>query len=71
MEKLIIPGNQTIRGKIKVSGAKNAAVAVLPASIIPGAKVYIENIPEIDDVSTLVQILESMGLYIRLSLIHI
>lgn len=65
MEKLIIPGNQTIRGKIKVSGAKNAAVAVLPASIIPGAKVYIENIPEIDDVSTLVQILESMGLYIR------
>lgn len=65
MEKLIIPGNQTIRGKIRVSGAKNAAVAVLPASIIAGSKVYIENIPEIDDVSTLLEILESMGVYIR------
>ncbi len=65
MEKLIIPGNQTLKGKIKVSGAKNAAVAVLPASIIAGSKVHIENIPEIDDVSTLLKILESMGVYIR------
>ncbi|NLI70490.1 MAG: UDP-N-acetylglucosamine 1-carboxyvinyltransferase [Firmicutes bacterium] len=65
MEKLIIPGNQTVKGKIKVSGAKNAAVAVLPATIIAGAKVHVENIPEIDDVSTLLQILESMGLFIR------
>ncbi len=65
MENLVIPGNQVIKGKIEVSGAKNAAVAILPASIIAGPKVYIDNIPEIDDVSTLLNILESMGVDIR------
>ena len=65
MEKLIVPGEQVISGKIRVSGAKNAAVAVLPASIIAGNTVFIENIPEIDDVSTLLKILEEMGVQIR------
>ena len=65
MQKLIVPGNQVINGSIKVSGAKNAAVAVLPASIISGSKVYIDNIPEIDDVFSLLSILESMGINIR------
>ncbi len=65
MQKLIVPGNQVINGSIKVSGAKNAAVAVLPASIISGSKVYIENIPEIDDVFSLLSILESMGINMR------
>ncbi len=65
MKSLIIPGEQQIRGKIRVSGAKNAAVAVIPASIIAGTRVHIENVPEIDDVFTLLNILDYMGVHVR------
>ncbi len=65
MAKLIIPGEQTIRGNVKVSGSKNAAVAILAASIIPGKKVTVENIPDITDVHTLLEILQHMGATVR------
>ena len=65
MQKLVVPGDQVVNGSIKVSGAKNAAVGVLPASIIAGSKVYIDNIPDIDDVHSLLAILENMGINVR------
>lgn len=65
MEKLFVPGGQTLKGSVKVSGSKNAAVAILPMSILSGSNVIIENIPDITDIRTLTEILDYMGVHIR------
>ena len=61
MEKIIIDGNHTLSGTIKVSGAKNSAVALVPASLLADDKVTIDNIPNISDIDALNEILEFMG----------
>jgi len=65
LSKLIIPGEQSFKGSLSVSGSKNAAVAVLAASIISGTRVRIENLPDITDVRTLLEILQQMGSSVR------
>lgn len=61
MEHLIIEGRQKIKGAVKVNGAKNAAVAVIPASLLTEACVKFENLPEITDINWLIEILKSLG----------
>ncbi len=61
MEKLRISGGKTLNGKIRVSGAKNAAVAIIPAVLLVEGKCRIENIPQIKDVEAIVKILEYLG----------
>ena len=65
MSKLIIPGKQALRGNLKVSGSKNAAVAVLAATLVSGKLVRIDNLPDITDVRTLLEILQYMGASVR------
>ncbi len=50
-----------LKGTIKVSGAKNSAVALIPASILANSAVTIEGLPEISDVWTLKELLEEIG----------
>ena len=53
METLIINGGKTLRGDVEINGAKNAAVAILPAAILASeGKCIIDNIPDIEDVHT-------------------
>lgn len=61
MEKLLIEGGHKLTGKISISGFKNAAVAIIPASILAGDKCIIENLPNIRDVHVLGEILEELG----------
>ncbi len=62
MKKLVITGNkQPLRGAVKVSGAKNAAVAIIPAAILTAAPVRIDNLPDIKDIQILIEILTSLG----------
>ncbi|MEW8956281.1 UDP-N-acetylglucosamine 1-carboxyvinyltransferase [Clostridium sp.] len=62
MEKLVINGGKSLFGSIDISGAKNAAVAILPAAIIAGeGKCVIDNIPDIADINCLERIVESLG----------
>ncbi len=61
MAKFIIDGGHPLRGKIRSSGNKNAALPILCASILADSGVWIRNIPKIGDVATLLQLLESMG----------
>ena len=62
MEKLVINGGKSLRGAVEINGAKNAAVAILPAAIIASAgKCVIDNIPDIEDVHCLERILKSLG----------
>ena len=61
MEKFVITGPTPLRGDVKISGAKNAAVAIIPATILINGICTIENLPNISDVKTYCEILESLG----------
>ena len=61
MEQLIINGGKPLVGTVNISGAKNAALAILPAVILSDGISTIENLPHIDDTRYLVEILENLG----------
>ncbi len=61
MEKLIITGPTPLKGEVKISGAKNAAVAILPATLLIDGICTIDNLPNISDVKISCNILESLG----------
>jgi UDP-N-acetylglucosamine 1-carboxyvinyltransferase len=61
MDVYKITGGKPLQGSIKVSGAKNSAVALIPASILADSPVTIEGLPEISDVLTLQALLEDIG----------
>ena len=65
MEKLIINGGKKLKGVVEINGAKNAAVAILPATVLINGKCTIENLPNISDIKLCCQILESIGAKIR------
>jgi UDP-N-acetylglucosamine 1-carboxyvinyltransferase len=66
LEKLVINGGNPLRGEVNISGAKNAAVAILPASILCDGVCRIENIPNISDVSAIIRILYELGANVRM-----
>lgn len=61
MEKIIIEGGKLLEGKVRVNGAKNSAVALLPAALLAESSVTIEGLPLISDVDTLTGILGDIG----------
>ena len=65
MEKYIINGPSTLHGEVEISGAKNAAVAIIPATVLAQDVCVIENVPNISDVTILFQILKDLGAQVR------
>ncbi len=61
MEKLVIEGPTPLKGEVTISGAKNAAVAILPATLLIDGCCTIENIPNISDIQISCKILEQLG----------
>ncbi|MDE6519392.1 MAG: UDP-N-acetylglucosamine 1-carboxyvinyltransferase [Ruminococcus sp.] len=61
MDKFVIKGGRKLTGEVTISGAKNAAVAILPAVILSDEACTIENVPSISDVNICIQILTEMG----------
>ena len=61
MEKLVINGGTPLKGEVSISGAKNAAVAILPATLLINGICTIENIPNISDIKISCTILEKLG----------
>ena len=61
MEKLVVTGGTPLKGKVTISGAKNAAVAILPAALLIDGICTIDNLPSISDVKLYVKIIESLG----------
>ena len=61
MTKYEIRGGNPLEGTVTISGAKNAAVAILPAAILVNGRCRVENVPDISDVRILLNILEDMG----------
>ena len=60
-EKFVIRGGKPLKGSVCVGGAKNAAVAILPATILAEGPCIIENLPRIDDVTILLNIMKRLG----------
>ena len=61
MDKFIIKGNTKLMGEVTVSGAKNAAIAILPAALLVDGVTTIENVPNISDVQICCKILKTLG----------
>ncbi|NMD41947.1 MAG: UDP-N-acetylglucosamine 1-carboxyvinyltransferase [Firmicutes bacterium] len=65
MQKLIVRGGNRLEGRVRISGAKNAALAILPAVLMASEKVSLYNVPDIIDVRTMLRIVEDLGMTIR------
>ena len=66
MDKYLIKGGKKLYGDVEISGAKNAAVAIIPAALMVSGVCRIENIPQISDTCKLLEMLELMGAKVRL-----
>lgn len=65
MTKYVIHGGKPLFGEIDISGAKNAAVAIIPAALLVDGVCRIENLPQISDVTLLLNILQELGADVR------
>lgn len=61
MNKFVVRGKRVLCGEVEISGAKNAAVAILPAAMLVDGICHIENVPKISDVLNIIEIMQSMG----------
>ena len=61
MKKIVINGNRPLKGEVTISGAKNSVVALIPAAILADSPVTLDGVPDIQDVHSLIEILEIMG----------
>ena len=66
MDKLLIQGGVPLRGEVRVSGAKNAALPILCASILTGDTLTVGNVPHLRDVTTTLSLLGQMGIEVTL-----
>lgn len=61
MDKFVVNGGKPLTGEVEICGAKNAAVAIIPATILADSPCKLENIPDISDVTDMFEILKQMG----------
>ena len=66
LEKFVITGGKPLHGEVIISGAKNAAVGILPATILAADVCVIENLPDISDVAVSLKILSVLGAKVRM-----
>ncbi len=65
MKKYVIHGGRPLYGRVEISGAKNAAVGIIPAALMVDGVCRIENIPQISDVTLILKILQELGAEVR------
>ena len=61
MQKLEIKGGKKISGTIEISGSKNASLPILAATLLSNKKVYLNNLPKVKDIETMINLLKSLG----------
>lgn len=65
MDKIVIEGGKQLKGEVKVSGSKNAALPLLASSILADGESRIKNVPPLNDIKTMLSLLESIGLKVN------
>ena len=61
MDKLEVYGARKLKGKVRISGSKNASLPILAASILSNKKIILKNLPNVKDIKTMIKLLESIG----------
>ena len=67
LKKLKIQGGHSLSGEINISGSKNAALSIIAASIMTEERVFLENIPHLEDITTMIRLIAGMGVSITLA----
>jgi len=67
LKKLKIQGGHSLRGEIHISGSKNAALSIIAASIMTEERIVLENIPHLEDVTTMIRLITGMGVSVTLA----
>ena len=67
MDKLEVFGARKLKGSVRISGSKNAALPILAASILSNKKIVLNNLPDVKDIKTMIKLLESIGSIIKFS----
>ncbi|MEO0095734.1 MAG: UDP-N-acetylglucosamine 1-carboxyvinyltransferase [candidate division WOR-3 bacterium] len=65
MDRFVIEGGKRLSGVVEISGAKNSALPIIAASLITDKKVVIENVPDVMDVHTMIQLVEYLGSLVK------
>ena len=65
MQKLKVFGLNKLKGKIIISGSKNASLPILAATLLTNKKVYLKNLPKVKDIETMIKLLQSLGSKIK------
>jgi UDP-N-acetylglucosamine 1-carboxyvinyltransferase len=65
MDKLLIRGGRELRGEVRISGAKNAALPEICAALLTDEPVVLENVPQLQDVATMVTLIKNMGVQVE------
>ncbi len=66
MDQLIVTGNGALTGEVRISGAKNAALPILAATMLADGPILIDNVPHLHDVTTMIELLGRMGVQVTL-----
>ena len=67
MDKIVIEGGQTLNGEVEISGAKNAALPIMAATILAGGVFTLDNMPRLQDIVTMARLLQHMGANVEFS----
>jgi len=67
LKKLTIQGGRSLSGEIHISGSKNAALSIIAASIMTEERVILENIPHLEDITTMIRLIAGMGVTVTLA----
>ena len=67
MQRLAIQGGNRLNGEVRISGAKNAALPILCASLLTGDSLQLDNVPDLNDVATMRKLLQQMGVKIEIN----
>lgn len=65
MEKFVIRGGKSLKGEIEVGGAKNSALKILPAAVLFSEPIIVKNVPQLEDVKRMVELLKELGAGIK------
>ena len=67
MDKLEVFGAKKLKGSVRISGSKNAALPILAATILSNKKIVLNNLPNVKDIETIIKLLESIGSIVKYS----
>ena len=67
MQKLIVKGKKILSGSLNISGSKNATLPILAAAILSDKNIILKNVPLVQDVYTMINLLKFIGLSVKIS----